>query len=364
MSMLWGTPTISAIPRCACGTEMAPPRPRRCSPEKPIRSSSRAWSPPAISCRDTACASKWRAPTSRTMSAISIPAAEIPTKACRTSRGHGYCTMRETSRSWNSAPCRADLDRGMATQAAGGGRPTALPALRVAAVQAGMAAVHHDHRGRAALGAELRAVGKMRLRKCVRLPGPRFEFRALFLHQLALVLVELGLFEQADRLEVPFDDVAQFRNRRGHELPAGLPVAALRIEHRLELIDQKRRIAALAKHRRNDPRQCDDPLEVVEILGVDEHLERSPLLVLRPLVEQNVVDRDIHGMVGNRRLDLVRRADQHVGPLELLVHPDDVVLGLRRLLGGRRRAFRFRLLHAVLGDLLVDFNVGHDQNFP
>jgi hypothetical protein len=37
-----------------------------------------------------------------------------------------------------------------------------LSALRIAAIQAGIAAIHHDHRGGAALRAELRAFRKMR----------------------------------------------------------------------------------------------------------------------------------------------------------------------------------------------------------
>src|SRR5229473_5920830 len=97
--------------------------------------------------------------------------------------------------------------------------------------------------------------------------------------------VELGLLEQSDRLQVTLDHVAEFGDGRGHEFAAGLPVAALRIEYRLQFLDQKRRIAALAKYGGNDPGQRDDPLEMVEILRIDEHLERPALFVRRALVE-------------------------------------------------------------------------------
>src|ERR1700722_20275047 len=102
--------------------------------------------------------------------------------------------------------------------------------------------------------------------------------------------VEFGLLEQSDRLQVPLDDIAQFRDRRGHELAAGLPVPTLRIEYRLEFIDHERRIAALAEYRAHDPGQRHDPLEMIEVFRIDEYLERPPLFVRRSLVEHDVVD--------------------------------------------------------------------------
>src|ERR1700690_4565697 len=96
--------------------------------------------------------------------------------------------------------------------------------------------------------------------------------------------VEFRLLQQADRLQVPLDDIAQFRDGRGHEFPARLPIAALRIEYRLELVDQECGIAALAEYRGNNPRQRHDPLEVIEILRIDENLEGPPLFILRPFV--------------------------------------------------------------------------------
>src|ERR1700732_4265187 len=106
--------------------------------------------------------------------------------------------------------------------------------------------------------------------------------------------IEFRLLEQSDRLQVPLDHVAQFRDRRGHELAAGLPVPTLRIEYRLELIDQERRIAALAEYRGNNPGQRHDPLKMIEVLRIDEYLERPPLFVRRSLIEHDVVDGDVH----------------------------------------------------------------------
>src|ERR1700694_911142 len=92
-----------------------------------------------------------------------------------------------------------------------------LPSLTlgIAAIQARVAAVHHDDGSGAALRAELRAFGKMRFRKSVGLLGSRLELRALFLHELALMHVELGLLEHSDRLQVPLDHIAELGDGRG-----------------------------------------------------------------------------------------------------------------------------------------------------
>src|SRR5450631_322632 len=124
-----------------------------------------------------------------------------------------------------------------------------LPALGLAAVQAGGAAVHHHHRGRAAFGAQLRAYGKMRLGEGIGLLGSGLEFRALFLHHLTLMHVKFGLLEQSDGLQVPFDHVSQLCDGRGHELAARLPIAALGVEYGLQLFDQECGVATLAEHR-------------------------------------------------------------------------------------------------------------------
>jgi len=102
---------------------------------------------------------------------------------------------------------------------------------------------------------------------------------------------------------------------------------------------------------------------VVEVLGVDEDLERPPVLMLGALVEHDVVDGHVHGVVGHRRLDLVGRADQHVRPLELLVHPHDLagafLAAASVLRGALLGLLRFRLLDPVLDDLLADVQRAH-----
>ena len=170
---------------------------------------------------------------------------------------------------------------------------------------------------------------------------------------------------------MPFDHVAKLGDDRRHELPAGLPVAAARIKHGLELINQEGDVATFSEHRRDDARQRHDPLEMVEILRVDEDLERAALLVLRALVEHNVVDRDVHRVIGHGRLDLVRRADEDVRSLDLLVHPHDfrstavLVLELVRIGNEDRfdvREFLIRLLDVVFDDLLRNLD-GHNLDF-
>src|SRR5690606_24542972 len=78
-------------------------------------------------------------------------------------------------------------------------------------------------------------------------------------------------------------------------------------------------------------------------------------------VEHDVVDGHVHGVLHQRRLDLVGAADQDVRALDALVHVDDVVLGLaagRFAIGdGRRRGGLARLV--VRGDdgVALDFPV-------
>src|SRR5690606_32140592 len=119
-------------------------------------------------------------------------------------------------------------------------------------------------------------------------------------------------------------------------------------------------------HRGHDPGEGDDPLEVLHRLGVDEDLERAALLVLGAGVEHDVVDRHVHGVLDQRRLDLVGAADQHFGALDALVHLDhfgrgQFGLGLLARDGGAGDGL-FPVVGAddgVSGDFLFDLD-GHD----
>ncbi len=54
-------------------------------------------------------------------------------------------------------------------------------------------------------------------------------------------------------------------------------------------------------------------------------------------VKHDVVDGDVKRMLGQRCLDLVSRADQHLRSLDLLVHMDDVGTLVSGGGGDRRR---------------------------
>src|SRR3546814_773183 len=134
----------------------------------------------------------------------------------------------------------------------------------------------------------------------------------------------------------------------------------------LHLVDQEGDVAALAEHRGHDPGERDDPLEVFHGLGVDEDLERAALLVLAAEVEHDVVDRHVHGVFDQRRLDLVGAADQHFGALDALVHVDHFSRGQLRFGGlardGRGCGSLVLVVGAddgVSGDFLFDLD-GHD----
>src|SRR6185312_8012207 len=95
------------------------------------------------------------------------------------------------------------------------GSMSGLAAFRVAAVEAGHAAVHHDEGGGAALAAELRAFGEVRLRERIRLLGARLELRPLLVHQLLLMNIELRLANEAYGPQVLLDDVTELGNDGG-----------------------------------------------------------------------------------------------------------------------------------------------------
>src|SRR5690606_29602893 len=173
-----------------------------------------------------------------------------------------------------------------------GGRGSTGPstAFRISAIETRHAAVEQDRGRRIALAAELRTLREALLGEGVLLPAAGLELRALLGDQLLLLGRQRGRLQQADLRQVPLDDMAELRDDRGHELAARLPVAAARVEHGLQLVDEERDVTALSEHGRHDARQRNDPLVVIEVLRVDEDLERPPLLVRRALVQHDVVD--------------------------------------------------------------------------
>src|SRR5262245_25909376 len=94
---------------------------------------------------------------------------------------------------------------------------SASPALRIPAIQTSHTPIHHDHRRRAALAAQLRAFRIVALAERVRLLLLGFKLRALLSHQLLLVFIQPHGAQQADEREVLLDHVAQLGNDGRHE---------------------------------------------------------------------------------------------------------------------------------------------------
>jgi len=72
----------------------------------------------------------------------------------------------------------------------GAKRRKASSALRVAAIEASHAAVHHDDRRRAALGTELRTLRKMGLSERIGLLRAGLKLRTFFIDELFLMLIK------------------------------------------------------------------------------------------------------------------------------------------------------------------------------
>jgi hypothetical protein len=89
-------------------------------------------------------------------------------------------------------------------------------------------------------------------------------------------------------------------------------------------------------------------------LGVDEHFIRLPAFVVSAFVEQDVINRNVHRVLGHWRLDLVGGAQQEVRPFDVFVHLNRFVFRLR----GWLCCFGVGFLYAVADDFVADFN-GH-----
>src|SRR4051794_40616454 len=105
------------------------------------------------------------------------------------------------------------------------GEPTESPALGIAAAEASHASIHHHHCSSAALGAQLRSFRIVRFRERISLLRPSLKLGPLLIHQLLLMLIQLGLPNQPNGLQVLLDHMPQLSNDRRHELPTRLPIA-------------------------------------------------------------------------------------------------------------------------------------------
>jgi len=107
-----------------------------------------------------------------------------------------------------------------------------LPALALAARQAGLATVHLDDGGCAAFAAELCAFRVGGVRKRILLFPGLFKLSALFGDQLLLSRIQFWRAHHADHDQVLLNDMTQLSNDRRHELAAGLPVTPTWVENR------------------------------------------------------------------------------------------------------------------------------------
>ena len=141
------------------------------------------------------------------------------------------------------------------------------------------------------------------------------------------------------------DHFTDLGNDGRHISAALLVVAAARIEYRFELLHQEGDIATFSEDRGGDAGQRHDPHEVLHVFRVDEHLERSAMLVRRTVIDHYIVDGDIHRMIGVRCFDLVGIALKNVIALKQWGDVCDIALLLIFWRGDR-----------ITGDLLLNFN--------
>src|SRR5690606_17889070 len=229
-----------------------------------------------------------------------------------------------------------------------------LAALAVATVQAGHAAIHDDHGLGAALFAEGGTGGEGRGLVATWGGGllPGFELGPLLRQDALLDIAHFLALHPTDGLHVLLNHGAHFGHQRRHENAAFFVVATVRCIDRTQLFHQKGNVTTFAEYGRNNPSQRENPLEVLHRLGVDEDLVGATDLVVGAFVQDDVVDRDVERVVRDRRLDLVRRAQQKIRAFDGFVHFDR--LGL--VDNGSRYFCDVRLLDCVADDFLIDFD--------
>ena len=86
------------------------------------------------------------------------------------------------------------------------------PALGIAATEASHASIHHDYRGGRTLGAQLRPFRIMRLGKRIRLLGPSLKLSPFLIHQLLLMLIQLGRANESNGLQMLLNHMPQLGN--------------------------------------------------------------------------------------------------------------------------------------------------------
>ena len=97
---------------------------------------------------------------------------------------------------------------------------------------------------------------------------------------------------------VALEDLADRGNQRRHITAVG-PLAATRIEHLLQLVCHKRHIPAAPQDGADHAGQRHDPRVMLQVLRVDEDLERSPFAVCF-----DIVDGDVEGVLAIRPAQL------------------------------------------------------------
>ncbi|MPL67195.1 hypothetical protein SDC9_12885 [bioreactor metagenome] len=148
--------------------------------------------------------------------------------------------------------------------------------------------------------------------------------------------------DETDRDQVALYHSADRRENRGDVLPRH-PSAAARVEHRLQLLDDKADVTAAPEHRRDHPRQRHGPGVMLHVFRIDEHLERAPVAALH-----DVIHRDVDRVFARRPFQLVGRALERRGAVERLGQIDHLgaPVGVGRLLRGLRHT-QHRAGHVV-----------------
>ncbi len=93
-----------------------------------------------------------------------------------------------------------------------------------------------------------------------------FKLAAFLVDEFLLVLIQTLIADHANHAHMAVDRITNLGNQRRRVFSAALEIPPLGIKDAAELFHEEGHIAPFAEHRRDDPGECNNPLEVIHIL--------------------------------------------------------------------------------------------------
>ena len=114
--------------------------------------------------------------------------------------------------------------------------------------------------------------------------------------------------DDSDLGKVPFNGASDISRKTG-DVSAFAEISAVGVIDALQFFHKEDRSGVMTEHSGDQAGHCNDPAEILKVLGVDEHFVGMAAAVFF----HNVVDGDVECVSGKRSFDLVGRTFQFFG---------------------------------------------------